>query len=99
MAESGSPVAVGDAPDRDRYEALVGDTVAGFVTYSTRRGTRVLIHAEVDPAFEGQGVGSRLAAGALDDIRARGLRVAPLCPFMAGYIRRHPEYADLVATA
>jgi predicted GNAT family acetyltransferase len=46
---------------------------------------------------EGSGVGSALVAGALDDIRSRGLRVVPLCPFVAAFIRRHSEYADLVA--
>ena len=48
--------------------------------------------------FEGHGVGSRLVQGALDDLRARGLAVVPLCPFVAGFIDRHPEYADLVTT-
>jgi predicted GNAT family acetyltransferase len=56
----------------------------------------VLVHTEVAPSAEGAGVGSRLVRGALDDVRARGLRVAPLCPFVREYIRRHPEYADLV---
>jgi predicted GNAT family acetyltransferase len=50
----------------------------------------------VFPSAEGRGLGSRLVAGALDDIRARGLRAVPLCPFAAAYARRHPEYADLV---
>ena len=50
----------------------------------------------MDDAYEGQGVGSELAAGALDDARARGLRVLPYCPFIRGYIERHQEYLDLV---
>jgi len=98
MADTNTPVTVSDRPDRDRYEAYVGEQVAGFVTYSLRAGRVTLIHTEVDPAFEGHGVGSGLARGVLDDIRARGLRVRPLCPFIAEYIRRHPEYADLVDT-
>ena len=98
MAEASSPVTVSDRPDRNRYEALVGDELAGFVTYSAKPGRLVLIHTEVDPDFEGHGVGSLLAAGVLDDIRARGLQVVPLCPFIADYIGRHPEYGDLVAT-
>jgi predicted GNAT family acetyltransferase len=48
------------------------------------------------PSLENKGLGARLVAGALDDIRARGLRVVPFCPFVRAYIRRHPEYADLV---
>jgi predicted GNAT family acetyltransferase len=45
-----------------------------------------------------RGLGSALVAGALDDARARGLRVVPICPFVDAYIRRHPDYADLVVT-
>ncbi len=56
----------------------------------------VLVHTEVAPTEEGQGTGSRLVRDALDDIRARGLRVAPVCPFVAAYLRRHPEQRDLV---
>jgi hypothetical protein len=70
--------------------------VAGVIQYATEPGTVVLVHTEVSPTVEGEGLGSRLVSGALDDIRARGLEVVPLCPFAAAYIRRHPEYADLV---
>jgi uncharacterized protein len=59
----------------------------------------VLVHTEVDSAYEGHGVGSVLAKAALDDIRRRGKRVTPLCPFVSTYIARHPEYADLVDDA
>ena len=57
-----------------------------------------LVHTDVDPKWEGQGVGSELVRGALDDLRARGLKVRPLCPFVAAFIRRHPEYEDLVSS-
>jgi uncharacterized protein len=57
----------------------------------------VLIHTEVEPAFEGQGLGARLVAGALEDLRARGLKLVPQCPFVRAYLRRHPDQADLVA--
>ena len=53
-------------------------------------------HTEVFDAYEGKGVGSALARGALDDVRARGGRLVALCPFIAAYLERHPEYADLV---
>jgi predicted GNAT family acetyltransferase len=56
-----------------------------------------MVHTEIEPAFEGEGFGSALVSGALDDVRARGKRVRPLCPFVAAYVKRHPEYADLVA--
>jgi len=97
MPEPDSSVRVVDNPDKERYEAYVGDELAGFVTYRARPGAVVLVHTEVDDAFEGRGVGGRLAAGALDDLRARGVKVEPLCPFIARYIQRHPEFSDLVA--
>jgi predicted GNAT family acetyltransferase len=81
-------------PDKHRYELLVGDTRAGFILYRTEPGVIVLVHTEMDPAFEGQGLGGRLVAGALDDIRARNLTVVPLCPFVQSYLSRHPEYAQ-----
>jgi len=56
----------------------------------------VFTHTEIDPEFEGKGLGSQLARGALDAVRAEGSRVVPLCPFMAGYIERHPDYQALV---
>ncbi len=82
-----------------RYEAYVGDRLAAVATYRDLPGRRVFLHTEVHRAFAGQGIGSRLAAAALDDVRARGLFVTPKCPFIAAYIRSHPEYADLVAFA
>ncbi len=84
-----------DAPENGRYEAFMGDRLAGLVAYRLRAGQVVFLHTEVLPAFEGRGIGSRLAAGVLDDARVRGLAVIPRCPFIAAYIRRHPEYADL----
>ena len=92
-----SELEVADNPAERRYEVTVDGEVAGASYYWDRDGVRIVTHTEVDAEWEGQGVGSRLIAGALDDIRARGLRVTPLCPFTAAYIDRHPEYSDLVA--
>lgn len=88
---------VRDNPEKLRYEALVDGQVAGLLFYRAREGELVLVHTEVADEFEGQGIGSRLVAGALDDIRARGLRIVPICPFVKAYLRRHPEYTDLIA--
>jgi uncharacterized protein len=88
---------VTDNRDESRYEAHVDGELAGWILYEEQPGWIVLIHTQVVEDFEGRGVGSRLVAGALDDIRARGLQVTPRCRFAAGYIERHPEYADLVA--
>lgn len=88
-------VTVSDAPERSRYEARVGEELAGFAEYSTTPQMLVMTHTEVLPDFEGRGVGSALARYALDDIRCRGLRVLAVCPFVLEWIRRHPAYGDL----
>ena len=90
-------VVVRENPDDRRYELVLGGDVVGEVRYRSKRDRIALVHTEVQPAFEGQGLAGRLVAGALDDIRARGLRVVPICPYVRAYLRRHPEYADLVA--
>lgn len=95
---SGEPVevAVRDNMLEARYEALVDGALAGVAQYESVDGAVVLTHTLVLPDFEGKGVGGRLARGALDDLRERGLRVVPVCPYIAAWIRRHPEYAELV---
>lgn len=96
MHETDAQVQVVNDPAQLRYELRVDSTLAGFLAYRLESGSVVLVHTDVEPRFEGRGLGGRLVRGALDDIRARGLRVVPLCPFAAAYIRRHDEYADLV---
>jgi hypothetical protein len=89
-------IAVRDNPDELRYELVVDGDVAGEIRYRLRPDAVALVHTEVAPKLEGGGLGGRLVAGALDDIRERGLHVIPICPFVRGYIGRHPEYGDLV---
>ena len=92
-----SQIEVENNPARHRYEAQVDGRVAGFSQYQLTEELIVFTHTEVDPEFEGQGVGSALVQGALDDVRALGLRkVLPLCPFVKAWIGRHPDYWDLV---
>jgi predicted GNAT family acetyltransferase/glutaredoxin len=89
-------VVVNDA-GANRYELLLDGRRIGLLAYHRRKNRIALTHTEVNAACEGRGFGSRLAAAALDDAREQGLAVVPLCPFIAGYIERHPEYRDLVA--
>jgi predicted GNAT family acetyltransferase len=103
MRRTSGPVAcptvsteVRDAPDGQRYEVLEDGTLAGFAEYRDYGDARVFTHTEVFPAFEGRGVGSALARGALDDVRASGRTLVARCPFIRGYIDRQQEYADLV---
>lgn len=95
--DGSSDVVVRDAPHRHRYEAVIGDAVAGFVAYDQVTGDLAFTHTEVTGEFEGTGVGSALARAALDDCRAKGVKVQVFCPFIAGWIDRHPDYQELVA--
>ncbi|WP_433544149.1 GNAT family N-acetyltransferase (plasmid) [Streptomyces sp. CA-294286] len=79
-----------------RYEILVGGTTAGLTAYRDRDDQRVFHHTEVDDAFAGQGLASVLVARALSDVRASGRRIVPVCPYVAKFLDRHGEFADLV---
>jgi uncharacterized protein len=96
MADEPEMVQVADKRNRHRYEAYVGDHLAAFATYQEVPDGLIFLHTETEPGYEGRGIASRLAGAALDDVRARGLLITPRCPFIAAYIDRHPEYADLV---
>lgn len=87
-----------DLPDAHRFEVRVGDAVAGYVEYRRDGGTTSFVHTLIEPGFEGRGLGSVLARGALDATRAAGRSVRPVCPFVRGWIERHPEYQDLVTS-
>ncbi|WP_225845319.1 GNAT family N-acetyltransferase [Streptomyces sp. HPF1205] len=88
-------VAVTDVPHDHRYEARVGEEVAGMASYIRTPKLIAFVHTEVDDAYEGRGIGSALARAALDDARAQGVRVLAICPFIKGWIAKHPEYQDL----
>jgi uncharacterized protein len=96
VSTESAQIAVRDNPDELRYELVVESEVVGEIRYRLRPDAVALVHTEVSPRFEGRGLGGQLVAGALDDIRMRGLHVIPICPFVRGYIRRHPEYGELV---
>ena len=89
-------VGIVDVPDRSRFEVLVDGERAGFTEYRRRPGVIAFVHTEIEPRFEGRGLASELAASALATARSGGLAVLPFCPFVRGYIARHPEYTDLV---
>src|SRR6476469_6234967 len=89
-------IEVVDHPDQLRYVISVDGAPAGAAAYVLRGGRRIFVHTEVDPAYEGKGLGSRLAHDALELARASGRPIVPLCPFIAAYLGRHPEYQDLV---
>lgn len=96
MAGDDTRTRVVDNPQRNRFELLLDGVVVGFANYRLQPGRIVFIHTEIQPEFEGRGLGGRLAEAVLDTARARGLAVVPDCPFISAYIRDHLEYADLV---
>lgn len=89
-------VTVEDSADGQRYEVFVDGDLAGYVAYQSQPGRIVFTHTAIDPDYGGQGVGSTLARAALDDARRQQLAVVARCPFIAAYIKRHPQYRDLV---
>ncbi|WP_338876802.1 GNAT family N-acetyltransferase [Spirosoma sp. SC4-14] len=60
--------------------------------------TLAVVHTEVDRSLEGKGVGSRLVAGMLSYVESHDLKIVPLCPFVAAYLERHPEWSHVVST-
>lgn len=85
-----------DNPERRRFEVRRGRKVLGWAAYEQTADLVVFTHTEVKPREEHQGLGSLLVRTTLDYVRAQNLKVLPLCPFVNGWIQRHPDYADLV---
>jgi hypothetical protein len=89
-------VVVTDVAEKSRFEITVDGALAGFADYKALPGRVVILHSEIDDAYQGRGLAGTLTKTALDSIRERGLLVTPRCPYTAAYIRKHPEYVDLV---
>jgi uncharacterized protein len=86
-----------DVPEQSRYEARTQDgKVAGILMYKLADRLLVVTHTEVEPEYEGHGVGGQLVQTMLDEVRRRGLHVLPICPFTKAWVERHPDYQDLV---
>lgn len=94
----GDPMSIDvrDNPGEGRYEILVDGAVAGFTTYTLHSDRIALIHTEIAEEYGGRGLGARLVAEELDDLRRRGLQVLPFCPLVRQFIEDHPPYLDLV---
>jgi len=84
-----------DNTARRRFEMAVADDVA-FVNYAVEAGRLMLLHAEVPQHLEGHGVGKTLVRAVLEEARRRDVKIVPVCSFVALFIRRNPEFGDLV---
>ena len=91
--KTGAPVTVSEEPRR--FTIAVDGRTVGLADYHDRGGQRVFPHTEVQPEFEGRGLGTILVAEALRVTREAGLRIVPSCSMVAHYIQKHPEYADI----
>ncbi|MER6115740.1 N-acetyltransferase [Streptomyces sp. A0642] len=81
--------------DKHRYEILVDGAAAGLTAYRDRDDQRVFYHTEIDDAFAGQGLAAVLVQQALTDVRASGKRIVPVCPYVAKFLKKHEEFADI----
>jgi predicted GNAT family acetyltransferase len=88
--------AVFDVPEQSRYELRPEGELVAFCDYAPRRGRLVFAHVEVRPELRGRGLGTRLVRAALLDVRARGARVEPQCPFVVAFLGRNREFSDVV---
>jgi predicted GNAT family acetyltransferase/glutaredoxin len=98
-AADGTPAEaeVVDVPERSRYELRLGGRLIGLAAYRRRNNRVAFTHTEVEPSCEGRGFGSRLAEAAVEDARRQGLKIVPLCPFIAHYVETHPGHEELAA--
>lgn len=92
-------VEVVERPEAGRYEVLIDGEVAGYADREIRGGTMILPHTVVSPAVRNQGLAAAMIRRALDDARASGLSVAPVCTYVSGFLREHPDDLDLVPEA
>jgi predicted GNAT family acetyltransferase len=89
-------IEVKDDPARHRFEIFVDGAPGGFAAYRVKDDVVVVTHSEVDPGFQGQGLGSELVRQSLDQLRDRAVRVVPACPFYARYVAKHHDWDDIL---
>ena len=95
--KTGAPTTV--TKESDRFSIAVDEKTAGFTEIVDRDGKRTFPHTEVDDAFQGRGLATILIGEALEQTRDAGLRIVPVCPMVAAYVKKHPEFDDVVDAA
>ena len=96
MTDASSKYVIRDNPDKHRFEIDLGDGSFAIAEYTLPAGKIMFTHTEVPPAHEGQGIGTVLIKHGLESARERGLKVIPICPFFAAYMKKHSEVQDLL---
>jgi predicted GNAT family acetyltransferase len=96
MSHSSPAYVVRDNREKHRFEIDLGDGTFAIAQYRLPPGKIMFTHTEVPPAHEGKGIGTLLVRTALASARERGLKVIPICPFFAAYIKKHAEEQDLL---
>lgn len=81
--------------ERHRYEILVDGKRAGLTAYRDHDARRVFFHTEIDDAYAGRGLAGQLVQQALADVRGLGMRIVPVCPYVAKFLKKHEEFADI----
>ncbi|MFD9793506.1 GNAT family N-acetyltransferase [Streptomyces sp. NPDC059070] len=95
MSEQTTSPVVRHVDARHRYEILVDGNPAGLTAYRDRDNQRVFFHTEIDDAYAGQGLAAILVEQALGDVREAGMRIVPICPYVAKFLTKHTEFADI----
>ena len=89
-------IEVVDQPGQLRYVISVDGAPAGAAAYVLRGGRRIFVHTEIDPAYEGRGLGSTFVREMLRQVADRGVAVLPYCPFVRAYLQRHRDLVHVV---
>ena len=95
MADSTNTV-VREDPENHRYIIEIDGELAAFTVDHIRGGRHFFVHTATMKGYEGRGAARTLVRGALDDVRSRGEKIVPLCPYVAAFVKKHPEYDDIV---
>jgi predicted GNAT family acetyltransferase len=95
MTEQDTTPVVHRVDDRHRYEIAVDGQRAGLTAYRDQGDRRVFFHTEIGDAYTGRGLASVLVEYALNDVRAAGMRIVPVCPYVAKFLKKHEEFADI----
>lgn len=95
-SENGGEIEILDDQDEHAYMIHVDGRRVGKAVYHMRGGRHFFVHTEIDPDMNGRGLGRRLVEFALEDVKAKNGTVVPICPFFRAYLKRHPEYDELI---